>query len=131
LSFVFSPPLSASAQSQLPGYAQADDAFTRLTLDERVKLQIMLTAAGYWPAVPDADFSTRLFNAILHFEVDNGFAPLGILNEQQMDRLAATAAPYLSAWRFELIRHPSANTAIWVPVGLPLIEESSISVESA
>ena len=117
------PSTSAVAESQLPGYAEAEDAFMHLTLDERAKLQILLTAAGYWPAVPDADFSTRLFNAILRFEVDNGFAPLGILNEQQMDRLAATAAPYLNAWRFEMIRHPSTNTAIWVPVGLPVVEE--------
>ena len=51
----------------------------RLTLDERVKLQVLLTAAGYWPAVPDAAFNTRLFNAILKFEVDNGFAPLAEL----------------------------------------------------
>ena len=71
--------IEAAAQSQLPGYAQAEDAFMRLTLDERVKLQVLLTAAGYWPAVPDAAFNTRLFNAILKFEVDNGFAPLGIL----------------------------------------------------
>ncbi len=117
------PSTPTVAESQLPGYAEAEDAFMRLTLDERVKLQILLTTAGYWPAVPDADFSTRLFNAILHFEVDNGFVPLGILNAQQMDRLAGTAAPYLNAWRFELIRHPSTNTAIWVPVGLPVVEE--------
>ena len=58
----------------------------RLTLDERMKLQVLLTAAGYWLAVPDADFSTRLFNAISRFEVDNGFVPLGILNDEQTDR---------------------------------------------
>lgn len=58
------------AQSQLPGYLQAADAFMGLSLDQRVKLQILLTAAGYWPAVPDADFSGRLFNAVLRFEVD-------------------------------------------------------------
>ena len=91
---------------QLPGYAQAEDAFMRLTLDERVKLQILLTAAGYWPAVPDADFSTRLFNAILRFEVDNGFVPLGILTGEQMDRLMAIAGPYLNAWQFQIVRHP-------------------------
>ncbi len=67
---VFSSLAKVAAETQLPGYAQAEDAFMRLTLDERVKLQVLLTAAGYWPAVPDADFNTRLFNAILRFEVD-------------------------------------------------------------
>jgi hypothetical protein len=112
-------PTEATAQAQLPGYAQAGDAFMRLTLDERVKLQVLLTAAGYWPAVPDADFSARLFNAILQFQVDNGFVPLGILNDQQMNRLIAVAGPYLNNWRFEIVRHPMTSSQIWVPMGLP------------
>ena len=115
----------AAAQTQLPGYAQAEDAFMRLTLDERVKLQILLTAAGYWPAVPDADFSTRLFNAILRFEADNGFAPIGVLTSEQMDRLKGIAGPYLNAWRFQVVRHPMTDSWIWVPIGLPLTEEST------
>jgi hypothetical protein len=75
----------ATAQTSLPGYAQAEDSFMRMTLDQRVKTQVLLTAAGYWPAVPDPDFSTRLFNAILQFEVSNGFVPLGVLNAEQME----------------------------------------------
>jgi serine protease Do len=113
------------AQTQLPGYAQAGDAFMRLTLDERVKLQVLLTAAGYWPAVPDAAFSTRLFNAISQFQVDNGFVPLGMLNDQQMNRLIAIAGPYLNNWRFQLVRHPMTSSQIWVPMGLPLAEETT------
>src|SRR5271165_5861111 len=93
-------PTQPAAGTQLPGYVQADDAFMHLTLDERVKLQVLLTAAGYWPAVPEADFNARLLNAILQFQVDNGFVPLGILNDQQMDRLTAIAGPYLNNWRF-------------------------------
>ena len=123
--FAFSPWGQAAAQTKLPGYAQAEDAFMRLTLDERVKLQILLTAAGYWPAVPDADFSTRLFNAILRFEVDNGFTPLGVLNDEQMDRLMAIAGPYLNAGGFSSSGIPMTNSQIWVPFGLPLTEEST------
>jgi serine protease Do len=111
------------AQTNLPGFVQADDAFMHLTLDQRVKLQVLLTAAGYWPAVPDADFSARLFNAILRFQVDNGFVPLGIVTERQLDRLSTIAGPYLNFWKFELVAHPMTNTQIWVPIGLPLVEE--------
>jgi serine protease Do len=114
-----------AAQTRLPGYAQAEDAFMHLTLDERVKLQVLLTAAGYWPAVPNADFSTRLFNAILQFEADNRFAPLGVLNDQQMDRLTAIAGPYLNNWRFASVHHPMTSSQIWVPEGLPLSEEAT------
>ena len=106
-------------------YVQAEDAFIHLTLDQKIKLQVLLTAAGYWPAVPDENFSTRLFNAILQFEGDNDFVPLGILNDQQMDRLMSVAAPYLNAWRFEAVKHPMINNQIWVPMGLPLAEEPS------
>ena len=52
----------------------------------------------------------------------HGFA-LGVLNDQQMDRLTALAAPYLNSWRFQLVRHPMTNSEIWVPIGLPLTEE--------
>jgi serine protease Do len=117
--------IEAVAQTEPPGYAQAQNAFMRLTLDQRVRLQVLLTAAGYWPAVPDADFSIRLFNAVLRFEVDNGFVPLGILNQAQMDRLMAVAGPYINSWRFELVTHPLTNSQIWVPVGLPLAEEAT------
>ena len=113
------------AQTELPGYPQAEEAFRLLPLDERVKLQVLLTAAGYWPAVPDADFSRRLFNAILRFEVDNGFVPLGILTQDQKDRLTAIAGPYLNDWGFEVVRHPMTNNQIWVPLGLPLLEEQT------
>src|SRR5689334_23007530 len=67
------------ARKEPPGYSRAEDSFMQLNVDERVKLQILLTAAGYWPAVPDTEFSTRLFDAISRFEVDNGFVPLAIL----------------------------------------------------
>jgi len=127
MSIILVRPAEIAAQTQLPGYAQAEDAFMRQSLDERVKLQVLLTAAGYWPAVPDADFSTRLFNAILRFEVDNGFVPLGILNSEQMDRLLAIAGPYLNSWGFQVVRHPMTNSSIWVPIGLSLTEESTAS----
>lgn len=111
------------AQTEMPGYSQADEAFRLLPLDERVKLQVLLTSAGYWPAVPDADFSRRLFNAILRFEVDTGFAPLGVLTQDQKDRLTAIAGPYLNNWGLEVVKHPMTNSQIWVPLGLPLVEE--------
>ena len=118
-------PIEATAQTRAPGYAEAENAFTQLNIDQRVKMQILLTAAGYWPAVPNVDFSTRLFNAICQYEVDNGFVPLGIINNQQMDRLASIGGSFLNRWGFELIRHPNplANSQIWVPLGLPVAEQ--------
>lgn len=112
-----------AAQTDQSDYIQAEDAFLHLTLGQRVKLQVLLTAAGYWPAVPDADFSARLFNAISRFQLDNSYVPLGIVTEQQFGRLSTIAGPYLNSWRFEPVTHPMANSQIWVPIGLPLVEE--------
>lgn len=118
-------PERSLAQTEPQAYSQAEDSFMQLNVDERVKLQVLLTAAGYWPAVPDADFSVRLFNAISRFEVDNGFAPLGTLTPEQKERLIATAGPYLNNWGFEIVRHPMTSSQIWVPLGLPLVEEQT------
>jgi serine protease Do len=118
-------PIRAFAQTRPPGYAQAENAFAQLNVDQRIKLQILLTAAGYWQAVPNVEFSTRLFNAICQYEVDNGFVPLGIVNDQRMDRLASIGGSFLNKWGFELIRHPYplANSQIWVPLGLPVTQQ--------
>jgi serine protease Do len=113
------------ARKEPPGYSRAEDSFMQLNVDERVKLQILLTAAGYWPAVPDTEFSTRLFDAISRFEVDNGFVPLAILTQEQKDRLTAIAEPYLNSWGFEIVRHPMTSSQIWAPLGLPLVEEET------
>ena len=120
----FTSPHEATAQTLPPGYDQADQAFMQMTLDQRVKLQILLTASGYWPAVPNADYSIRLFSAITQFEVENGFVPLGIITDEQMNRLLSVGGSYLSRWRFEPVKHPMTNVQIWVPFGLQLVQES-------
>ena len=117
--------IAASAQYAPPGYAEADSAFTQLDIEQRIRLQILLTAAGYWPAVPNADFSVRLFNAICKFEVDNGFVPLGVINNEQMNRLTSVGGNFLNRMDFVAIKHPDplANNQIWVPRGLPITQQ--------
>ena len=119
-------PAQTTAQTQLPGYAQADDAFMRLTLDERVKLQVLLTAAGYWPDVPEAGFR-RPF-------VQCGLAIPGRqrLPADRHSQRSADGSTDRGRWRrtsttggSQLVRHPMASSQIWVPMGLPLAEEST------
>jgi serine protease Do len=103
-----------------PAYLQAEQSFGLLPLDDRVRLQILLTAAGYWQAVPNADFSTRLFDAIARYQVENGFLATGELDTQQMQRLVSLGGTMLDQWGFQKIRHPTQDVAIWVPLGLNL-----------
>src|SRR4051794_4659955 len=57
------------------GYKEAAAAFGKLTPDARIHLQVLLTAAGYWPNVPNLQFSTRLFTAMGQFQSAVGDAP--------------------------------------------------------
>jgi peptidoglycan hydrolase-like protein with peptidoglycan-binding domain len=92
----------------------------QLTLDNRVKLQTLLTAAGYWATIPNENFSNRLFEAIQRFQSDNNFVPNGVIDTSQFRRLTAAGGPLLNQWGFQRIRHPSQDAYIWVPLGLGL-----------
>ena len=114
--------VEAIAQTSPTSYGEAENAFMSMSLDQRIKMQVLLTAAGYWPAVPTASFSTRLFDAIEKFQGDNGFVALGVLNSEQMEKLQLVGGSYLNRWNFEAIKHPMANVEVWVPMGLPMFE---------
>jgi serine protease Do len=117
----------SQAQDVAAGYEEANKAFMQLALEDRVRLQILLTAAGYWPAVPNADFSVRLFNAIGRFEVDNGSTPSGVLRPDEQQKLMKSGGAFLDRWGFRAVRHPATGTSIWVPVGIPLSTEATVT----
>jgi serine protease Do len=119
--------LVAGAQQSTPEFVTAEADFSRLTLDQRIHLQILLTSAGYWPAVPNADFSHRLFDAITKFQADHGFLPNGSLTSDQFERLESDSAPFLNQTDFQSVLHPIRGGAIWVPAGLGLTRQSTPS----
>jgi hypothetical protein len=55
---------SASAQTRSAQYVRAEERFLAMSVSDRMRFELMLTAAGYWPAVPNEDFNGRLFEAI-------------------------------------------------------------------
>jgi serine protease Do len=77
-----------------------------------------LAWAGYWPAVANDEFNHRLFEAIAHFQADNGFPVSGILTAAQIERIRQTADPILAYWQLKPVRHPIAGLPLWVPVGV-------------
>jgi serine protease Do len=109
---------NAQAQKNSPEYSRADAAFSALKPDNRVLLEVFLTAAGYYNSVPQAMFSTRLFNAVKQFQGENGYPQTGALDSIQLEKLTSVATSKLNLWGFERIRHPSRPVAIWVPMGL-------------
>lgn len=118
LSAVASP---AAAQARPPGYFEAEQAYqTVLGAQQRVFLQVLLTGAGYWNAVPNENFNGRLFKAIQSFQSENGFAANGIFSTQQLDRLFALAMSKYELWGFSKVQHPFRRVSLWVPLGLGL-----------
>ncbi len=128
----FASAIPAAAQSIPQGYTEAEDVFDQLSVASRVKMQVILTAAGHWPAVPNTTFSTRLFQAIASFQADHGFPRTGYLSPDQLDAAIDEAAPYLMTWGFEDVRHPKRPTSIWVPMGLkPSVERTKTGLSFA
>jgi serine protease Do len=117
----------AQADERPAGYAEAENAFNQLTLDQRIELQLLLTTAGYWPAVPNQNFSGRLFDAITRFQIDSAVAPTGILTAEEFEHLFTLSTPLIKQWGFQKVRHPTQDAAIWVPLGLGLILEPTAS----
>lgn len=121
LAFAIASLPRADAAPYSPTYATAAESFTSAPIDLRIELQLLLTAAGYWNAVPNASFSKRLFEALLRFQSDNGFPPTGVMDVSQVKRLASLAAPNFQMWGFRKVAHPFRNHTIWIPFGLGLI----------
>lgn len=114
-------PSTVHAQSRPPGYYEAERAYqTVLSAQQRVFLQVLLTGAGYWNAVPNENFNGRLFKAIQSFQRENGFAANGIFSTDQLDRLFGVATAKYDMWGFSKVQHPSRRVSIWVPLGLGL-----------
>src|SRR5689334_10451235 len=83
-----------------PGYTEAQQAFLSLDPDQRIRLKVLLTGAGYWVAIPTPDFSKRLFEAITRFQIESGFPPTGYLDERQFATLVNRSRPNFSSWDF-------------------------------
>ena len=85
----------ANAQKRPPGYAEQRPGSKSFTIEQRLRLQVLLTASGYWPAVPNVNFNSRLFEAITSFQQENGYFPNGQFDERQLSHLfdVARAAP--------------------------------------
>lgn len=118
--FIWISPVQAQTPASFP---DAERSFNQLTVSERMDLQLLLTAVGYWPAVPNVNFSRRLFSTISQFQIDNGLPVTGISDDRTRHHLRQIAAPLLRLWAFRSVPHPYRGHPIWVPMGLGLQAE--------
>jgi hypothetical protein len=108
-------------------YETAAAAFRNLSVDERIRLQVLLTATGHQVAVPNVDFSKRLFETILRYQSQSGLPVTGVIDDGQAAGLMREATPLLRTWGFRERAHPDRGHPIWVPLGLGLREERTRS----
>ena len=108
-------PLAASPSWAKPaGYHRAEDAFENaMNVPARLRLQLLLIAAGYSNSMPNEDFSRHLFESIEKFQADNEFEPDGVLTPAQVRRLQEIAAPNFNLWGLQKVTHPSRPVTIW------------------
>lgn len=114
------PTLTANARPI--GYVEAAQSFQNtMSVAERLKLQVLIIAAGYSNGMPNENYSRRLFDAIENFQAENAFAADGRITPPEQRRLQEIATPLLNLWGFQKVTHPSRQVTIWVPLGLGLM----------
>ncbi len=117
------PPAAAGP----PQYEAAAALFESLPVEQRIRLQVLLTAAGYQVAVPNPSFSKRLYETLLRYQAQSGQTATGMLDEAQTGALMREASPLLRTWGLRTAPHPQRGRPIWVPAGLGLREERTAS----
>lgn len=115
-----SMPAAAQTRGEDPYFNAAQAAFNGLQVDTRLWLQLFLTSAGHWAAVPNVTYSRRLFDATQQYQLSRGEAPTGILTKPQIDQMLASASSVLTGWRMRWVPHPTRGRQLWVPIGLDL-----------
>jgi len=126
--------VAVSCPGQADDYGIARAEFNKSPIDRRYETQVLLGVAGYWPAVANDEFNHRLFEALIHFQADNGFPASGILTAAQVDRVRQIADSILEYWQLRMVRHPVIGLPLWVPFGLGLNQistRSGINFETA
>ena len=108
--------------AQSDAFQRATADFASLTVASRYDLQTRLIVAGYSDAVSTENFTERLYDSIVRFQSDNGFAANGSLTLDELVRLRQLSDPILRSWDLALVRHPDNGFPLWVPQGLSLTQ---------
>lgn len=119
IGFVFSVWVAASAAAQ-DTFAIGQRAFNQLTVENRVLFQVSMTAAGYWPSVPNVSYSRRLHRAIQEFQNSLNQPPTGVITVPQIEWLMDRSAAVMKGWGLRSVVHPERGRSLWVPFGLDL-----------
>ncbi len=116
------PGTAPSVLAQSDAFRQASTSFANLSAASRYDIQMRLIVAGYSDAVSTEGFTERVYDSIVRFQSDNGFAANGLLTPEELARLRQLSDPILQSWDLALVRHPDNGFTLWVPRGLGLTQ---------
>src|SRR6478736_2590591 len=119
IGLAFSVCLAASAHAQ-DMFASGQRTFDQLSPENRIHFQISMTAAGFWPSVPNATYSRRLHQAIQEFQSSLNQAPTGVITVPQVEWLVERSTSVMKGWGLRSVVHPERGRSLWVPFGLNL-----------
>jgi trypsin-like peptidase/putative peptidoglycan binding protein len=120
-------PACSPATAEQSAYEAAAADFSKLPVDVRYEIQMLLISAGYSVSVSTDLYSTRIFDAISRFQSHNGFQTTGLLTLDQFKLLRNEADPVLTTWGLSVVHHPDSGLPLWVPTRLGLIEKRTES----
>ncbi len=107
-------------------YQDAEASFLRMPQTARYELQMLMIAAGHWPAVSTDTFSRRLYEAIGKAQGESGLAATGLPDTTFVQAMRATAGPQLARWDLTAVPHPAAGgLRLWVPRGLGIVQKAT------
>lgn len=115
--------LPADAAALPPSYVEAERAYSRLSINDRLAFKINLTAAGYWNVSADGDFSRKFFDATALFQANDGLASTGVVDNDLLSLAYRSSSSLFQTWGFREIAHPSRGHPVWIPMGLGLAAE--------
>lgn len=114
---------AAAAQPLRATYAEARRAFESQPVESRMRLQVLLTAAGYMRATAHERFNPRVFDSIQSLQRSKGLIPDGVLSAATVAQLVAEARPLLERWDMQQRFHLFTMRKLWVPVGVLQVAE--------
>lgn len=103
--------------------ASAERSYNALSVDDRIRLQVMLIAVGHLDAVPNVSFNQRTLAAIRQYQRSYGGHETGVLNDAQIKALEVGADRMMRLWGFRKVRHPRTGHPLWIPTGLAFEQE--------
>ncbi len=107
--------LAWAASPVLADYGSARERFAQLDGEQQTAVTLALIATGDFDGLVDFGFTRRLYTAIRRFERREGLNADGVLEPQELRRLAGLAEAFYAELGNKYYSHPSGHSRLLVP----------------